>query len=64
MKNLELELFMHESKRELKYTVPHRRGIILGYHKVNLSSLLNEGLICEGEREMACFQLDIYYGKL
>jgi hypothetical protein len=61
MKNLELMQFMREAKQELKYTVPHRRGIILGYHKTNLDALLHEGIICESERQTASFELDEYY---
>jgi len=64
MKNVALEEFMRGARRELKYTVPHRRGIILGYQKVNLDTLMQEGAICDGERHEACFHLDIYYDKL
>ncbi len=55
---------MREAQRELKYTVPHRRGIILGYHKVNLDSLRAEGLITELERRGACCDLDIFYNHI
>jgi len=62
--NIQLETFLKASRRELKYTVPHRRGIILGYIKVNLDSLLRDNIICLGEYKDSCLQLDIYYDKI
>lgn len=40
-----------EALREISHTVPHRRGIILGYRMLNLDSMKEEGLITEGERK-------------
>ncbi len=56
--------WMRQAKRELYSTVQHRRGIILGYNKINLDSMLEHGEISEDTRLLACYQLDKYYEKL
>lgn len=45
--------FMQDSKNELKRSVPHRRGIAVGYQRVNLDSLKQDGSITEKERQVA-----------
>jgi hypothetical protein len=62
--NIQLTEFMRQAKRELRYTTSHRRGIMLGYDKINLDSLVKEGVISEAERRQACWELDLYYDHL
>ena len=62
--NPKLYQFLKDSIRELARTVAHRRGIIQGYHKVNLDALVREGQITEAERIAANHILDKAYDAI
>ena len=55
---------IQQAKQELKHTVPHRRGIILGYQLVNLDSLMKDGIITNDERRQAHNELQLYYSLI
>ena len=58
--NKELKEFIRQAKRELKYTVAHKRYIILGYNLINLDSMAKDGIITENQRRIAHNELKLY----
>ena len=62
--NPKLSDFIKDASKELEGTARSRWGIIQGYQKVNLDSLVKEGVITETERKAGSRMLDSVYDVL